>query len=107
MINGYSGATNEKPPTKASRMSTPNEIEAKRQKRIQSAPESTRNILSRAIYGQATRSGAIKAQCLECVGFDRLAITECQAFACPLWQYRPYTPRGKLSGTLPASSPAV
>ena len=37
---------------------------------------------------------AIKAFCLEYNGFDRTAITDCQAFACPLWFYRPYqTPR--------------
>jgi hypothetical protein len=75
-------------------MLTPNEIEAKRQARIQSAPESTRNILSRAIYGQASPRSAIKAHCLECNGFDRQAITDCTGYACPLWHFRPYqTPR--------------
>jgi hypothetical protein len=30
--------------------------------------------------------------CLECVGFDRNAITECTAPACPLWNFRPFQP---------------
>jgi len=35
---------------------------------------------------------AIKAQCLDCCGLDRTAITECLASACPLWHFRPYQP---------------
>jgi hypothetical protein len=33
---------------------------------------------------------AIRAFCLECCGFDTQAITECTAYACPLWNFRPF-----------------
>lgn len=41
-------------------------------------------------YGGGSRTAAIKAFCLDCVGFQRSDITNCTALACPLWPYRPY-----------------
>lgn len=40
--------------------------------------------------GAASPRKAIKAMCLECVGYERSAVAECTATACPLWMYRPY-----------------
>ena len=44
----------------------------------------------RAVTGKASLRGAIKAQCLECMGWSRGDVRECTAPACPLWLYRPY-----------------
>lgn len=62
----------------------------KQERRIGTSPESWRGIMKRALTGTGSRSNAIKAQCGECNGFDRHAITDCTADACPLWHYRPF-----------------
>lgn len=62
----------------------------KRESRVSTAPESVRMLLRRVFAGQSPRSGCVKAMCLECNGFDRAAITDCTAYACPLWNVRPY-----------------
>jgi hypothetical protein len=58
-------------------------------------PSSVKRIVARALAGTASPRAAIKAKCLECVGFVRADITTCTAApgrraACPLWPYRPY-----------------
>ena len=58
--------------------------------RVDSAPESCRGILKRAYSGDAPPRGAIKAFCLQCVGYNRQDVAGCTAFACPLHKYRPY-----------------
>lgn len=73
---------------------TPDQI---RHRRIATAPVSARGCLNRALDGKASPRTAIKAQCLECVGFDRTAVTECTAFGCPLWHYRPFRKGSKPS----------
>ena len=65
-------------------------INAARKKRIETAPESFRGILKRALSGNCSPRTAIKAQCGECNGFDRDGIRDCTAYACPLWNLRPY-----------------
>ena len=69
---------------------TPQEIQQKRERRIATAPALYRNILSRVLNGQKSKVLAIKAMCLECNGFEREAIAECTAVACPLWHFRPF-----------------
>jgi hypothetical protein len=44
----------------------------------------------RAINGKASPRQAIKAQCLECVGYERNEITNCTDTDCPLYCYRPF-----------------
>lgn len=61
----------------------------KHQKRIETAPKSWQGILKRAFTGNS-RKTAIKAQCGECMGFDRAGIAECASNACPLWKFRPF-----------------
>ena len=61
----------------------------KQQRRIDTAPEKWRGILTKAITGKASPRAAIKAHCGECNGFDRQAIADCTADACPLHPYRP------------------
>jgi hypothetical protein len=48
----------------------------------------------RAHYRKATagksRLAAIKSMCLECVCYERKAVTECTSLGCPLWAFRPF-----------------
>lgn len=74
----------------AENISVTEQINAKRAKRIQTAPVSARKALARSYSQKCSPRSAIKAFCLECVGFDRKAITECTAPACPLWNFRPF-----------------
>ena len=59
-------------------------------KRVETAPESCQGILAKAYDGEASPRAAIKAFCLQCVGYKREDVTNCQAAACPLHFYRPY-----------------
>jgi hypothetical protein len=43
----------------------------------------------RAVSGKSLRA-AVNAQCLECVCWQRIEITNCTDLACPLYAYRPY-----------------
>lgn len=87
---------NSKPPdltnnTGASpRSSADTDRETRIRKRAAEMPVSARNGYLRAARGKASPRAAIKAFCLECVGFDRAAITGCTADCCPLFLYRPF-----------------
>lgn len=41
--------------------------------------------------GKATRNAAIRAKCLECVGYEAVQenVGDCTARTCPLWHFRP------------------
>lgn len=65
-------------------------IVAKRAGRIATAPPSFRKLLTQAMSGKCSPRTAIKAHCAECQGFDRPGITNCTAYACPLWALRPF-----------------
>ena len=67
------------------------EMDRKRAARLQTCPARDKNLLARSWVGKS-RKTAIKAFCLECVGFDRSAVRECTAYACPLWMSRPFQP---------------
>jgi hypothetical protein len=54
------------------------------------APPSAQATLSRAFSGSASPRGAIKAFCLQCVGFVRADVKNCTARACALHAYRPF-----------------
>ena len=69
-------------------------IAARRAGRLASAPISWRGILARSWSSKCSPRAAIKAHCGECQGFDRDAITLCTCYACPLWNFRPYTKAG-------------
>ena len=55
----------------------------------QTPPKSRLGYLA-AVEGRASPRAAIKAFCLECVGWQRSEVTACTALACPLWAYRPF-----------------
>lgn len=48
----------------------------------------------RKVYTKAvshkSRNAAVKAFCLECVGWEREEVKKCTDLACPLYGYRPY-----------------
>ncbi len=52
-------------------------------------PELFAPLFARAAAGNS-RAAAIKAFCVECVGFKRADVTDCTATQCPLYPYRPY-----------------
>jgi len=59
-------------------------------KRIAEAPESTQGILTRTYAGKSSPRAAIKAFCMQCVGYSRDDVRNCSAFGCPLHKYRPF-----------------
>ena len=48
----------------------------------------------RTTTGKASPRAAIKAHCLECMGWVRAEIPVCTSTACPLYAYRPYRSKG-------------
>lgn len=49
----------------------------------------------KAYEGRSKQAG-IKAFCLECIGYDRTAIRNCTAPACPLYEVRPFQEHKRL-----------
>lgn len=64
--------------------------EKKMRVKIASVPRLYRKIVQQAIRGSASPRAAIKAQCLECVGYVRTEVILCPSLTCPLYMYRPY-----------------
>jgi len=58
--------------------------------RLATTPEASKGHFVAAWAGKCSPRRAIKAQCLECIGFDRQAITDCTCYACSLWEFRPF-----------------
>jgi hypothetical protein len=64
-------------------------------KRLSEASELYRPLLKKAYEGTASPRQAIKAFCLQCVGYERDSITHCTSLGCPIFMFRPYQkPRG-------------
>lgn len=59
------------------------------QKRHNEMPPSCRSAYLKAMRGKSP-AAAIKAQCLECVGWDRNEVRLCTCPACSLYPYRPF-----------------
>lgn len=66
------------------------EMARKRAGRLQTCPATYRGQLARCYDKKASARMAVRAFCLECVGYERQAVAECVAWACPLWEYRPF-----------------
>ena len=71
-------------------LSVGGKIEQCRVRRMEACPVSHKRLLTSCWARKASPRQAIKAFCAECVGYDRTAVTQCTAYACPLWRYRPY-----------------
>jgi hypothetical protein len=59
------------------------------QARVASMPTKCRKTYVRAMSGRS-KAAAIKAFCMECVGWSRREVALCTAPACPLHPYRPF-----------------
>lgn len=57
--------------------------------KLQEMPKSCQTNYKKAMTGRSIKA-AIKAACLECVGWQRKEIKSCTSLACPLYPYRPY-----------------
>lgn len=55
-----------------------------------SVPKAFRAVVAKS---ETSRAAAVKAKCLECVGFEMSEVTKCTAKDCPLWAWRPYQKR--------------
>ena len=66
------------------------QMAAKRAERLERCPTSARSLLARCWSKKAPPRQVIKSFCQECCGYDRAAIAECTAWACPMFEYRPY-----------------
>ena len=69
----------------------------KQQQHIDSVPVMYRPLVTRALSADCPPRAAIKARCLQCVGFTRADITSCTATDCALRGFRPYQ-KGSQSG---------
>ena len=58
--------------------------------RVSQMPKTSVSTYLKATRGRASPRVAIKAFCMECVGWSRGEVTNCTATACPLWMYRPF-----------------
>jgi hypothetical protein len=76
-------------PEGGSANATPKNVERSDWRRCD-VPPSLRRLYGRVRAGEASPRQAIKMQCAECTGYDRAAVAECPARACPLWRYRPW-----------------
>lgn len=57
--------------------------------RLNQIPTSCRAVYRKAVRGKSLRA-AVNAQCLECVGWQRVEVTNCTDTGCPLYAVRPY-----------------
>lgn len=63
-------------------------IDKARAKRLADVPRIYKNLYKQA-YGGGSRKAAIRATCLECVGWQWKEVQLCTGYACPLYAYRP------------------
>ena len=65
----------------------PGVLDTVRRKRLAQIPARQRPIFLRAWTGKS-RKAAMRAFCLECVGYESAEVNRCTAPACPLYPYR-------------------
>ena len=59
------------------------------EKRLNDIPQKYKNHYRKAMTGKH-RASAVKAFCLECMGWEREEVRKCTSVACPLYPYRSY-----------------
>ena len=67
--------------------SAPADVGAARRERLAQIPARQRPIFRRAWRGRS-RKAAMRAFCLECMGYQSAEVNRCTAPACPLYPYR-------------------
>ena len=63
------------------------DLDSVRRKRLAQIPGKCRLLYLRA-WGGKSRKAAMRAFCLECMGYDAAEVRRCTAPACPLYPYR-------------------
>lgn len=58
--------------------------------RLKTMPERYKPLYFTVISSAGSPKSAIKAFCLECVGWNPDEVRNCQGYACPLYMHRPY-----------------
>ncbi len=60
--------------------------------RLNAVPDRHRRLYLSAMAGAASMRQAVKAKCIECVGFEEIVprIRDCRVYGCPLLPYRPF-----------------
>lgn len=76
-------------PNEAQNTQTRQTLEKRRSGVLDECPTSYRSKFVSAYAGKS-RKAAISATCLRCVGYVKSDITHCTAYACPLYEFRPY-----------------
>jgi len=66
-------------------------------------PTTMKKLFEKVDTGKASPRMAIKAFCLECMGYQRTEVTHCTAPECPLYTHRPFQKRAS-AGTAKAST---
>ena len=58
------------------------------------------DLFKRVLSGRAPQREAVKAQCIECIGYIDVVkeIKNCADTMCPLYRYRPYMKPGEKRG---------
>lgn len=51
---------------------------------------SREDLMLKAFAGECTLRQAIKANCLDCSSYLTKEVTNCRAYACPMWRFRPF-----------------
>ena len=59
------------------------------QKRLNDIPTAYKNNYKKAMAGK-NRAAGVKSFCLECMGWQRVEVKNCESVACPLYPYKPY-----------------
>lgn len=68
-------------------------------KKADEMPGIYRNNYLSAVSGKASPRNAIKAFCIECMGYVRAEVSKCSTIDCPLNMYRPYKKAGDIDET--------
>jgi len=66
-------------------------------KRRADMPKPYRGIYDKAMSGQS-KTAAIHAFCLECMGWRREEVRRCESYSCPLYLYKPYGFSNQVNG---------
>jgi hypothetical protein len=59
-------------------------------RRSPNVPIQHRPLYLKVLTGKPTRTDAVKAFCLECVGWAKKEVANCSSIACPLHSFRPF-----------------
>lgn len=65
----------------------PQPVADARTRRYSTVPPHLRGLYRRA-WGDKSRKSAIRAMCVECMGYARADVERCTSLACPLYGYR-------------------